>query len=429
MAAANYNKNIIAAAEYGLTPQVHIYELPSKEIVHTFPMDTTVKCICMAFSRDGRYLLMIGGVPDFRISIYDLDESKKLVIPETKLPCKPEEFLGAKFNPCNKDQFAILSQTALYNFFLHPAYDVTERGEKKFLAGSHRLEHTCYKDENPELTYTKFIWDPQGRVHLCTDMPMILQVDPKTSKLENTVNLSSRPATCLLTQKHMIVSLEEGLIVWLKIELPPEVVLNDKDAANQSLKVLEEIEQEWSFNVKIGESDTPDYLTHIHYTRSFKYLVCGTETGIFGTLEIEAERNDEDEEEEEAHETKEKKILTQEFRVLGRFHTQRLTGIRELGESTQLVTISEDHYMSVWEATSQVMLASVFQPAHPTALDTSIDGTAAFIGTAMGAFRIYDVRTRALPRLIMQMRFFEDAVPIDLIQASGDGKYLLVTST
>jgi hypothetical protein len=114
----------------------------------------------MVFSRDGRYLLMIGGVPDFRLSIYDLEESKKLVLPETKLPCKPEEFLSAKFNPCNKEQFAILSQTALYNFFLHPAYDVTERGEKQFLAGSHRLEHTCYKDENPELTYTKFIWDP-----------------------------------------------------------------------------------------------------------------------------------------------------------------------------------------------------------------------------------------------------------------------------
>lgn len=125
-----------------------------------------------------------------------------------------------------------MSQTALYNFFLHPAYDVTERGEKKFLAGSHRLEHTCYKDENPELTFTKFIWDPKGRVHLCTDLPLLLQIDPKTLKLENTVNLSSRPACCLLTHKHMIVSLEEGLIVWLKIELPPEVVINEKDAGN-----------------------------------------------------------------------------------------------------------------------------------------------------------------------------------------------------
>lgn len=51
--------------------------------------------------------------------------------------------------------------------------------------------------------------------------------------------------------------------------------------------------------------------------------------------------------------------------------------------------------MSIWEATSQEMLASVFQPAHPTGLDTSLDGTAAFVGTAMGAFRVYDVRTRA----------------------------------
>jgi len=179
------------------------------------------------------------------------------------------------------------------------------------------------------------------------------------------------------------------------------VVLNDKDDSSRCLKVLEEIEQEWSFNVKIGESDIPDYLTHIHYTRSFKYLVCGTETGIFGTLEIEAERCDAEDDEEEAQESKEKKILTQEFKVLGRFHTQRLTGIKELGESTQLVTISEDHYMSIWEATSQVMLASVFQPAHPTALTTAKDGTVAFLGTAMGAFRIYDVRTRAQPRLVL----------------------------
>lgn len=56
-------------------------------------MDTTVKCIGMAFSRCSKFLLMIGGVPDFKISIYDIEGGKKLVIPDTKLPCKPEEFL------------------------------------------------------------------------------------------------------------------------------------------------------------------------------------------------------------------------------------------------------------------------------------------------------------------------------------------------
>jgi hypothetical protein len=30
----------------------------------------------------------------------------------------------------------------------------------------------------------------------------------------------------------------------------------------------------------------------------------------------------------------------------------------------------------------------------------------------MGAFRVYDVRNRLKPRLILQLRFFEEAVPI-----------------
>ena len=41
----------------------------------------------------------------------------------------------------------------------------------------------------------------------------------------------------------MIVSLEEGLIVWLKIE-QPEMVVGDKEV-DQSIKVHDEIEQEF----------------------------------------------------------------------------------------------------------------------------------------------------------------------------------------
>jgi len=72
-ATANYIKNYVAAAEYGLNPEIHIYEFPSKKLKYSFPLDTTVKCIGLCFSRDGKYLIAIGGVPDFRISIYDID--------------------------------------------------------------------------------------------------------------------------------------------------------------------------------------------------------------------------------------------------------------------------------------------------------------------------------------------------------------------
>lgn len=75
---ANYHKNLIAAAEYGLNPEVHIYKYPGKEMIHKFKADSTIRLIDMVFSRDGRYLLMIGGIPDFRISIFDLENNKKL---------------------------------------------------------------------------------------------------------------------------------------------------------------------------------------------------------------------------------------------------------------------------------------------------------------------------------------------------------------
>ena len=119
MVTSNYNTGLLAAAEYGLKPECHIYKYSNRQLVQSFQMDTTVKCIGMAFSRDGKYLIMIGGVPDFRISVYDVENKKKLVIPETKLPCKPEEFLQVKFNPANQNQFCILSQTVLYSFTIH----------------------------------------------------------------------------------------------------------------------------------------------------------------------------------------------------------------------------------------------------------------------------------------------------------------------
>lgn len=140
MAASNYNTNLLAAAEYGLNPECHVYQLPNKELVAKFPIDTTVKVISLAFSRCGKFLLLVGGVPDFKITIFDIEKNKKLVMPETKLPCKPEEFVQAKFNPADKNQFAILSQTGLFFFNVHPAYDIFERGEQKILGESFRLE-------------------------------------------------------------------------------------------------------------------------------------------------------------------------------------------------------------------------------------------------------------------------------------------------
>jgi hypothetical protein len=67
-------KDLVAVSEYGLKPKCYIFQCPSKKLYAQFEMDTTLKAQGMAFSRDGKYLVILGGLPDFKISIYNLED-------------------------------------------------------------------------------------------------------------------------------------------------------------------------------------------------------------------------------------------------------------------------------------------------------------------------------------------------------------------
>lgn len=164
----------------------------------------------------------------------------------------------------------------------------------------------------------------------------------------------------------------------------------------------------------------------MHYNKSFKKIVMGTVAGRIGVLPVEAETNQEDEENED-EEVKKEVVITQSFHELGSFHTGRVTGIRELGESTQLVTISEDCSMALWEATqANSQLAHMPFGCKLTALEVSRDGNVAFIGSEFGVMRILDVSNRAMPRLVKEYNFFDS--PIQSLQISDDGKYVACTA-
>ena len=69
---------------------------------------------------------------------------------------------------------------------------------------------------------------------------------------------------------------------------------------DRKLTVSQEVEQEWNLGLQIGETGENEFVAHMHYTKSFKTLVMGTHTGLFGRLELEAEQINYEEDEEEA---------------------------------------------------------------------------------------------------------------------------------
>lgn len=142
-----------------------------------------------------------------------------------------------------------------------------------------------YRDEDTELQFSKFIYDQYDRVHICTDRPMVIQVDTKTLKLENQLQVQNKVASIIMTHVHLIVSQEEGLIQWFKIDLPEEYA-SEKENQDRKLQVLDEIEQEFIFESHIGETGEREFISHMHYSRSFSQLIMGTPTGLIGRLEV-----------------------------------------------------------------------------------------------------------------------------------------------
>ena len=75
-------------------------------------MKTTLSVMGMDISRDGKFLIIIGGTPDFNISIYDIQNGKFLITPDTVLQSK-KDFIGVRWNPRNNREFYILSKSKI----------------------------------------------------------------------------------------------------------------------------------------------------------------------------------------------------------------------------------------------------------------------------------------------------------------------------
>ena len=99
--------------------------MPGKRLVAEFKLKTTLKCLGMSISRDGKYLVLIGGLPDFNISIYDLEKKEFLITEEHKLKYR-SDFISVKFNPRSKNEFCILSEQKVQFYTILKAFKLLD---------------------------------------------------------------------------------------------------------------------------------------------------------------------------------------------------------------------------------------------------------------------------------------------------------------
>ncbi len=367
-----------------------------------------IQITALEFSRDGTRLAAVSGLPDYSITMYDTETGERLKGIAEKLPDKTLRKIA--FNPSNASMFAIMTTTGI------SVYTVEKVGE--YADNQLELGYKLVRRDIPQkIDGADFIWDKMSRILVADRSSKRVIIfntkDDAISELESK-EFEAEPLALLLTQTQIIVSLADATLKWYEYAY---------DGGN---KLGADPQQEL----------TTEYgaFTYMVYNNPMTKIIGTTQKGTIVMIPCEAQSEDEEEDQgdvqpdkagEGGSKPREKpKILPAK---LGDFLTSKIMGIKELPGSTQVVTLSEDGTVCLWENTSMQQLARFETKCYPTCLEIDTRGEAAFVGCADGCVRVLDLSDRMILRLVKIVKLFSGRVT--RIKLSPDGVMLAACSS
>eukprot|EP01022_Parablepharisma_sp_SALTPOND_P004031 TRINITY_DN1173_c0_g1_i1.p1 TRINITY_DN1173_c0_g1~~TRINITY_DN1173_c0_g1_i1.p1 ORF type:complete len:1181 (-),score=200.28 TRINITY_DN1173_c0_g1_i1:8215-11757(-) len=378
----------------------------------------------MDFSRDGNHLVAANGLPDYSLTVYDTETGEKLRGIHEKLPEK--EVRKLSFNPINNNCFALLTTSRVFVYMIERTGDY----ENEQLVVSYKLSR---KDAGQVIDGSDMLWDEKGRLVVAdkTGKRIIIYNvgDEGLIELEQK-ELPTEPLAILLTQTQLIVSLSDGTLKWYEYSYEASGTIK-KGSTIGKTDIAGTIGKDPQQEITIEYGP----FCYMIYNNPMTKIVGTTIKGTIVMVPCEAQCEEEEEEQIDVLPTgkdadagakpKEKpKILPAK---LGDFLTHKIIGIKELPGSTQVVTVSTDGTVCLWENTSMQQLAKIEIISPPTCFEIDAKGEIAFIGCADGCIRILDLSDRMILRIIKIVKLFVGGVT--RIKKSPDSTMLAVCSS
>ena len=331
------------------------------------------------------------------------------------------EIVKAQFDPGKSSTFVILTKSSLDYYTIVETCESSQDEEN--LEDMYRLTSASYTPsahtQYPELN--DFVWDAYGKIYLATGgQVVVLNIYSKNrNEIElSSLMLTSNPLSLIITQVHLIVAQSDCVMNWFNIEEH-----ENKDTKEAISVVATKVDKEFTLE--------NEPFTRMYYNKGMKQIIGYSSNGQLRILPEVAENKDEDIgefDEDEEHREDQIKTLSLLTMKVGGFHTAGVKGVKDLGDSTQLCSISEDERLFIWEIVNGDLLSSVNLGIQPLCIEVDMKGIFAFIGCADGSLRIYDLSNRLLPRMIKVHKLFETAVEqismaldYSLISISGVG--------
>ena len=357
------------------------------------------------------------------MKIYDISDKKnfKEII---SIPVE-DEYTQCKISPCNKnficlqnskkttiielkDSFPDNYQTSIGDeIYLNLDFGQIKQMEEQLLLKRHLFYHI---ESDLEEEFVDFTWDSYNNIYVGTDMGMIYVYDVTLSKIsftfqnetKDSLRLNSAVTSLLLTQKFLIASTEDCKISMINIYLPENEIAHFKPSIGnpENYKMLE-VDKE--YNVLDGE-----IISFMKYDPKFSKLLVGTENNSFYLILFAAEIL-----------AKEKDDLNDNNNILSpeidhieecKFHSDKILGLKELGNTSQFITVGADRNIIIWELSDRNVKCLYNVDYFPTSFEVDLDGDLLFTGSKDGVFRVYDITNRTSIRLINQIKFSEESI-------------------
>jgi len=366
----------------------------------------------MDFSRDGSRLAVVSGLPDYNLTVYDTNLCVQLRGINEKLPDKNVKKI--LFKPDNNDCFALMTGSGFFVYEIEQGGDY-ENGE---ITVSYKLR--C-KSLEPNIIVNDILWDKQGRLLVLDKVePRILIYNTNQESLIEIgqKELPAEPLAILLTQTQLIISLADSTLKWY--EYSYENAGTKKDIGST---IGKDPEQETT-------NDRGPFCCMVYNNQMTKILATTADNLIY-IISSEAQCDEEEDEHVDALGREGDVVVKSKPKPipirLSDFLTTKIMGIKELLNSTQILTLTEDKNVTIWELINMQQLSKFTLRTQPTYLQIDIRGGIAFIGCIDGTIHVLDISDRTNIRLVNIIKLFNN--PITKIKRSPDGSMLIACSS
>ena len=431
---------ILAACECGLSSKIKLFKFVKQQGLTFLSASTAIVGVTdiknINFSKDAMRICVFLPEPLFILKIYSVDE--KYTIRELIDVPLGKEYLNFRISPLNKNIIIAMRPEVISLIEIKDSFP----DNYKTLIGEEEIQQVGFgnlkeSEENilvkrftistlntPENLdeFTDFTFDMYGNFYASISsgfvnlydlalnkITVMVQGEPKTS-----VNLSGSPTCLLLTQKNLMAALDNGKIAIINIYISEKEIASFKQSIGNpenyrmfdvSMELTPSIFSHFIHNTgSINNFEDSDYITLMKYDPDYKKIIFLTKNNTLNFIVLKAEILIKDKEKEEINDNN---VLTNEVETYEelKFHSQAIIGIKELGNTTQFITLSNDKKIIFWDIAERATKHVYNLNFNPSAFETDLEGNLLFIGSQRGVLRIYDISLRNQMRLIFQNNF------------------------